>query len=294
MLAFFRRGQGRSSVRRRQPVRRFRVEALEGRNLPTAMGVTLMAQTADAHNVNVSGEVMFFNSPSVCSIVLGGEVNAKLSTDANGYFEYYGPAAGLGTVTAQATDSGGVQVGGSTGIMDSPQPQINGLSIMATGQGKQVEITGSVSAGDVSGLTVTFAGPVGLAAGSTTTDANGDFDLITTATNLGSLAATVTDVWGVQSTWSTTLIVSPPQITYLTAADEGNGIWNFYGNVSGPDVGDDTIQFSGIASGSTTVNANSSYSKELLLNSDNPSGDEYAVATDIWGQTSSQVVFMFF
>ena len=293
MFAFF-RSPHKSTVTRRQPLkRRFRVERLEGRNLPTAMAVTLTAQTADAHNVTVSGNVQFNNTPSVCSIVLGGEVSANISTDGNGFFQYVGPAAALGTVTAQATDSGGNQVQGSTGITDSP-PHFNSLEIQATGQGKQVEVTGGISAGDVSGLTVTFAGSVGLANSSTTTDCNGNFNFTTTATSLGSLTATVTDVWSVQAHFSTNLIVPPPSLSQLTAVDEGNGIWSFSGTVSGPDVGDNTVQFNGLASGTATVSANGSFSKELLLSGQYPYGEEYAVVTDIWGQQSNQVVYMFF
>lgn len=293
MFAFFRSRQKPALARRRPTKRRFGAELLEGRQLPTAMGVALMAQTADAHNVSVNGQVQFYNTPSVCSVVLSGEVSANLSTDADGNFDYYGPAAGLGTITAQATDSDGNQVEGSTGIMDSP-PQFNSLAVQATGQGKQVEVTGSISAGDVSGLAVAFAGSIGLADSSTTTDSNGNFDLITTATSLGDLTATVTDVWGTQSESSTSLMVPPPSLSQLTGVNEGNGIWCFSGTVSGIDVGDDTVQFSGIAAGSTAVNADGTFSKELLLNGPNPSGEEYAVATDIWGQQSNQVVYMFF
>lgn len=294
MFGFFRSRKKSAFVRRQPPKRRrFGIEPLEGRQLPTATAVGLMAQTADAHNVSVNGQVEFSDTPSVCSIVLSGEVSATLSTDSSGNFDYYGPAAGLGTITAQATDSGGNQVEGSTSIMDSP-PQFNSLDVQATGQGKQVEVTGSISAGDVSGPTVTFAGSIGLADSSTTTDSNGNFDLITTATSLGDLTATVTDVWGTQTQSSTSLMVPPPSLSQFTGVNEGNGIWCFSGTVSGPDLGDDTVQFSGVAAGATTVNADGTFSEELLLNGQSPSGEEYAVATDIWGQQSSQVVYMFF
>lgn len=293
MFAFFLGRRGPSCMRRQPTKRRLRVEALEYRTVPTAMGISLQAQTADAQNVFVSGEVMFDNAPSTCSIVLGGEVNASLSTDDYGNFEYDGPAAGLGLITAQATDSAGDQVVASSEVTDTP-PEINNLGIEPTGQGNQVEITGSVTAGDFAGLTVDFSGSVGVATTSTTADANGDFDLLTTASSLGNLTATATDVWGTQSSpWSTMFSVPPPQLSQLTIVDMGNGVWELSGIVSGMDLADDTIQFSGIASGTATVNEDGSFATELLMNGQNPSGDEYAVATDIWRQQSNQVVAMF-
>jgi hypothetical protein len=92
---------------------------------------------------------------------------------------------------------------------------------------------------------------------------------------------------------TTTLMVQPPQIGGLTAISLGDGEWQVLGTVSGPDVTDDTVQLSGMASGSAAPNSSGNFSVVVQIGT-NPSGTEYAVATDIWGQTSNQASYMFF
>lgn len=380
MFAFFKK-RSLQKVSRRRPPRRFRLESLESRVCPTAVGVSLTAQTADASDVSVQGFVSGYDSSY--QIALSGQVSANLSADSSGAFSYFGPASGLGTITATVTGSDGDNGQASTQIFDQT-PQIEGLMAQATGQGKQVEISGAVSAVSPAGLTVTFSGSAGLGTTTTTTDANGNFDLVTSASQLGDISATVTDSWGVISplattgimvnppqiieltadptgqgkqvevsgsisastpggltvtfsgsaglaatsattdsngnfdllttasqlgevdaeftdVWgetspvaTTTLSVDPPQINSLIAVSLGNGNWQFSGMVSGPDPGDDTVNLSGIASGSATPCASGNFSVELYLGSDSPSGVEYAAATDIWGQTGAQATYSFF
>ncbi|HET6880887.1 MAG TPA: hypothetical protein VFI31_12070, partial [Pirellulales bacterium] len=142
------------------------------------------------------------------------------------------------------------------------------------------------------GLTVKFSGSAGLATTSATTDSNGNFDLLTTASQLGEVDANVIDVWGNQASASTTLMVMPPEVS-LNAISLGNGEWQFVGSVSGMDVADDTVQLSGLASATVTPNANGSFSVTVYLGSDDPIGSEYASATDVWGQTGSQQSYTF-
>ena len=289
MFAFFRTSRPKKSSR--QPLRRFRLETLESRNCPSAVGFSMSAQTANAHNVAVQGQVI--GSESGYQVTLSGPVSATISVDSSGGFSYLGSATGLGTITGTVTDSDGDSAQGSTDIMDTP-PQISSLIVEATGKGKQVDVSGNVSAQSSGGLTVTFSGSAGVG-GSATTDANGNFNLVTTAANLGEVDATVTDVWGMASpTSSATLTVMPPQITGFGAIDLGNGTWQFQGTVSGLDAADDSVQLSGMASSGATPNASGYFSVTVVLGTDNPSGIEYATATDVWGQTSNQASYMFF
>lgn len=289
MFALFRRPKTKKSNRRRTP-RRFRLESLESRDCLSAVTIGIQAQTSDGHNVAVYGQVM--GQESGYQITLSGPVNGSLSLTSAGSFSFTGPATGLGTVTGVVTDGDGDSAQASANIVDTP-PQVSGLSIQATGQGKQVSVSGSVTAMSPGGLTVNFGGSVGLATSSATTDANGNFSLITTASQLGNLTAIVTDVWGVQSaTRGATLTVQPPKLGQLNAIDLGNGEWEFVGTVTGPDVTEDTVTLSGLGSASATPAANGSFSAVVYIDN-NPCGTEYAVATDVWGQTSNQVTYVF-
>lgn len=291
MFPFFARSKTNKPNRRRTP-RRFRLESLESRECLSAVSIGIQAQTAAGHNVAVYGQVMSQESGGF-QVTLSGPVNASLSLSSAGSFSYTGPASSLGTITGVVTDGDGDSAQASANIIDTP-PQVTGLSIQATGQGKHVSVSGSVCASSPGGLTVKFGGTVGLATSSATTDANGNFSLLTTASSLGNLTAIVTDVWGAQSAiQGATLTVQRPQLSRLNAIDMGNGEWEFFATVTGPDVTEDTVTLSGMASETTTPNADGSFSAVVYIDN-NPGGDEYAVATDVWGQTSNQVAYMFF
>lgn len=289
MFAFFPRPKTKKSNRRRIP-RRFRLESLESRDCLSAVTIGFQAQTSSGQNVAIYGQVM--GQESGYQITLSGPVNASLSLTSSGGFSYTGPATGLGTVTGVVTDGDGDSAQASASIIDTP-PQVSGLSIQATGHGKQVSVAGSVCALSPGGLTVNFGGSVGLAMSSATTDANGNFNLLTTATSLGNLTAIVTDVWGVQSaTRGATLTVQPPQLSRLNAIDVGNGEWEFFATVTGPDVTEDTVTLSGLGPATATPKADGSFSAVVYIDN-NPHGSEYAVATDVWGQSSNRVTYMF-
>jgi hypothetical protein len=288
MFAFFRNVSGKKSSRRSS--RRFRLETLESRNCPSAVTLSFEAQTITGHNVAVQGCVMGPEGASY-QVSFSGPVSGGVALDSCGDFYFAGPATGLGTITGTATDSAGDTAQATADIADPP-PQITALQVSATGQGKQVDISGSVQAMSPGGLTVTLAGSAGVNAGATT-DANGSFNLVTTATKLGDVSAFVTDVWGVASQMvTTTLTVQPPQVSGLTAVELGNGCWEFQGSVMGPDAADDSLQLSGVASASGAADSSGSFSVIVQAGS-TPFGTEYVVATDAWGQTSNQASYTF-
>ncbi|HVX12695.1 MAG TPA: hypothetical protein VHC22_16055 [Pirellulales bacterium] len=255
------------------------------------MGVWLSAATGSGQDVTVQGNVM--GAQAGCQVVLSGPVSANLSTDGSGNFSYTGAATSLGTVTAMVSDNNGDCCQAETSIQDSA-PNIESLTIVPTGVGKQVDISGTVEAGCMNDLTVKFSGTVGLAANSATTDSSGCFNLQTTAAALGSVSAVATDVWGVSSfTVNAMLMVMTPQIQSLNATEVGNGEWQFSGTVTGPNVSDDSVQLSGLGSATATPNSAGYFSVTVSLNSNNPMGSEFAVATDAWNQSSNQAFYMF-
>jgi hypothetical protein len=290
MFAFFGKSTRNKSVRRAP--RRFRLESLESRNCPSAMPLTLTlgAQTGSGNNVDVGVNVQG-GTPGY-QVSLSGPINASLAVDSSGVANYIGPATELGTITGTVTDSDGDTAQETCDIQDQP-PQITSLSIIATGQGKQVDVSGTVSSQTSESLSVNLSGSAGLAVSSTTTDDYGNFNLVTTATSLGDISAVATDIWGVASSpMSATLMVQAPQISNLNAINLGNGEWEIQGSIMGPDVADDSVQLSGVAPGSGSPDGSGSFSIIVQAGS-YPTGTEYAVATDIWGQTSNQASYTF-
>ncbi len=291
MFSFFRkasRSQKNSTVRRGS--QRLRVEFLEARNCPSAMSIWLSANTGSGQNVTVEGNVM--GAQTGCPVALSGQVSANVTTDGSGNFYYSGTATSLGTITATASDNNGDCCQGTTDIID-PVPSFISLLAVPTGVGKQVDISGTVEAGCVNDLTVTFSGTAGLVATSTTTDSSGNFSLQTTASQLGSVSAVVTDVWGNKSSADGTyLMVTTPQIASLNANDLGGGNWQFVGTVMGPNVGGDSVQLSGVGSATVTPDNEGSFSFTVSLGA-NPMGSENAVATDAWHQSSNPASYMF-
>lgn len=285
MFTFFRKPRPKKPLRRRAP-RRLSGEWLELRCCPSAVSVSFEAMVADDHNVQLQGTV--YGDASSYQVALSGPVNATLSTDSTGSFGYYGPASGLGTITATVTDSDGDSGTGSSDIYD-PGPEINYFSANAGGPGKQVDISGCVSASTASGLTVTFSGSTGLATTSVTTDGNGNFDLETTAKNLGDITATVTDVWGVTSSPMTTgIMCMPPEIDNLTVEATGQGKQvTVAGSVSATSPGGLAVSFSGSAGLSATSATTDSSGNFSLTTTASQLGEVDATVTDIWGETSS-------
>ncbi|HEV3342150.1 MAG TPA: hypothetical protein VG125_17415 [Pirellulales bacterium] len=283
MFPFLRRSS-RNKSNRRTP-RRFRMESLELRNCPSAIGLGFSAQTEANPKVEVQGYV--YGMGQGFQVTLSGPVSATIGVGSSGQFTYLGPATGLGTITGTVTDSAG-DTGQASATITHPLPQVNNLGVALVGPGKQVDITGSVSADMLAGLPVTFSGSAGLQTTSTTTDANGHFNLVTTATSLGSVTAVVTDDWGVQSSQVTTQAAdSGPQVSSFTVTATGQGKQvHVSGHISGTPPGGATLAFSGSAgvSGSATTD---SYGNFNVLTTASQLGSVSAVATDVWGVSSS-------
>lgn len=262
---------------------------------PTVSTLNAMA-TGPGKDVSVTGNVNA-NSPGGLTVNFSGSAGlaaTSTTTNSSGGFALQTTAGQLGNIIATVTDVWGVVSGPiSCGIMCTP-PQVNNLTVMSTGQGKQVMVTGSVSATPASGLTVDFSGPAGLGATSATTDTNGNFSLTTTAAKLGEVDATVTDIWGqVSPMASTSFSVMPPVIQGFGAIQLENGEWEFEGTVQGPNAAGDSVQITGMATASATPDASGQFSVIVYMGS-NPSGTATAVATDIWGQTSQPVTYTIF
>lgn len=294
MFRLFRKPR-RKATRPQKHAPRFRFEGLESRLCPTGYGPyieSMSAITAVGHDVRVSGQVQD-PYPGV-QVAISGVVSGNVTADSSGNFSFTAYASTLGNVSAIATDAQGNSSTSRVSPVQDPTPQVVGLSIMATNVGKGVTVTGKVECADPGGLTVTFGGQVGLAQTSVTTDSEGNFSVSTTATQLGTLTAYVTDEWGEQSpTVTAMLAVAAPQIQNFHGVNDGQNYWLMSGTVISPDAADCTVTLSGVSTGSATPDGSGAFSKLINVGADPSTLEEYAVATDIWGQTSQQAIFVF-
>jgi hypothetical protein len=274
----------RSLVRRPRTI--LQVEPLEGRDCPSAPQITSFAATVlSGHTVLLSGTIMD-SSPTAAVVYFGGVATGTATPDASGHFQLQEDISQLGTAFATVKDPG-------CSLSNSAQAAVTdpGVSLsvsVAQGPNHTVTVTGQVSCNSPAGLTVTLSGVV---SGSVTTNGKGTFSYTGTASALGQIQATVTDVWGVAAASSTTLTNRAPTIVNFQAIDNGNNIWTFTGQVQGANVAGLVVRLGGIPSldnnASATVQANGTFSYTIALQP-GEMGGVTAECTDWWGQASNE------
>jgi large repetitive protein len=235
--------------------------------------------------VVLSGVVSDSNPADVC-VSFAGAASGSTGCDSNGNFSYTTSSANLGKVHAVAVDGAGLSSGPAFGRITVPPPIVS-LSI-TYGSQRTVTLSGQVTDLDASSLSVTFTG---VASGSVAVNPDGIFTLTTTATGLGTIQASTTDLWGQASnTAQVTVSALPPSITSFTATCLGGNLWTLSGTVT-----DQTspaglsVQFgglSGVTGQTATVGANGAFSLTVQIPS-GVSGTVTAEATDWWGLQSN-------
>ncbi len=251
--------------------------------------LTLNAMIQEGQTVTVSGQVSDADLET-CSVSFSGVVSGSAGVNPDGTFSLTTTASGSGTIDATVVNVWGLtgtaetSLDGITGTQTESQDTnlLPGLTVTVTptGSGKSVTVSGQVSDSNPANLTVTFSGVV---SGSAVTDSNGNFSLTTTATDLGEVDASVTDGAGQSASASTQLAVAPPTLTLNLTMDQQRTI-TLSGQVSGSDVTEDMVTFTGVASGSAGPGTNGSFS---LTTQASQLGDVQAVVTDVWGQASA-------
>jgi hypothetical protein len=275
----------RSLLRKQRTI--LQVEALERRDCPSAPQITSFAATVLAgHTVVLSGTIID-SAPTAAVVSLGGVAAGSVTPDASGHFQAQENISQLGTAFATVTDPGGSTSNTAQVMVNDP-----GLSLsvsVAQGPRRTVTVTGQVSCNSPCGLTVTLSGVV---SGSVTTNANGTFTYTGPASALGQIQATVTDVWAVTATSSTTLTNKPPTIIDFQAINNGNNSWTFTGQVVDEYAAGLVVRLGGIPTldntGATaTVQANGTFSYTISL-PPGQIGGVTAECIDWWGQASSE------
>jgi hypothetical protein len=176
----------------------------------------------------------------------------------------------------------------SSGAGNHP-PSVSSFSVSQAGH-HDVQLTGSVSDdGAVSGLTVSFSGVV---SGSTSTDEDGDFSVVLTASALGTITATVTDDGGLGSDpCSADLTNVAPSIS-VSARQVTGGCWIIEGSVSDEWAYGLTVTLSSsnrlIDGVSVEVGSNGGFEFSILDPNANLSGATVAASvTDWWGESDT-------
>jgi hypothetical protein len=176
--------------------------------------------------------------------------------------------------------SGPVSGGGGT----TPPSETITLSVTYD-PNKQATFSGQLTNqnGPVPNQTINLTG---VANGTTTTNAQGVFNVTLSIPQLGTEYAASAD--GQSNTAQITLVGGSPVISSFTAVAVGGGLWTFQGNVSGAPTQGEAINFGGITplqGQSTGVNSDGTFSFTCMV----PTGEggwATAQAIDWWGDTS--------
>ncbi|MGE0606824.1 MAG: hypothetical protein AB7O62_06830 [Pirellulales bacterium] len=253
-------------------------------NVPAITNLSVMP-TNNGKMVTITGTVMD-ESPGNRPVTLSGVVSGTVTTNSSGSFSATLEASSLGNVTATVTDVWGQVSTAAMSTLTSAKPAIGGMNIMESGNGQMVSISGNVSDEAPAGLVVTFSGVI---SGTLTTGSNGAFSGSFQANGLGTVQASVTDVWGQTSApASVTLTSSPPTINVGGEQAGGGQYVTLSGMITDLSPSGRTVTFGGVVSGTATTNSQGYYSVTLWASQ---LGQITATTTDVWGQVSNVAQF---
>jgi hypothetical protein len=168
---------------------RLRIEQLEDRTCPSAGTLSLNPPLVlPNHQVQISGYVTD-GDPQGFEISVSGAATGTATSDSAGYFSITDSNASLGEVDVVATRDLETDTASATIAVDAPVLTMSIVSMTSS----TVDVTGSVSGIDVSGLTVWFGAN---AEGTAITDENGNFSGEIFAALPGPVCAYTYDLWG--------------------------------------------------------------------------------------------------
>jgi hypothetical protein len=286
MFGFTSRSRSKSRVAAR-PVR-LSLERLEGRDCPSLSGPAitgLIASILPGHIATLAGTVTDPNPASV-TITFSGKASGSTTADSTGHFSFSTTNASLGQVSAIGVDCRNKTSNTATANITDTAPT---LTLNLTyGSQKSVTLSGKVTDIDAGGRTVQLTGVVNA---TVTTAADGTFTFTTTATGLGTVQGSTTDLWlQTSNTPQVTVSCPPPQISTFTASQGDNNMWTFSGNVNAQSPAGLIITFGGLPElvGKTAaVAADGTFSITVQLQP-GEIGTATAQTVDWWGQNSNQ------
>jgi hypothetical protein len=264
---------------------RLRVDELEERYCPSAAHLTLTAVVLPGHEVQLTGTVTG-DQVAGYNVMINGAVSVQATTDSNGNYSVTTSQASLGSIYAvgmnqalQSTDTAYASI-----AVTAPALTMS----LSYGSQNHVTLNGTLTDIDAGSRTISISGVAG---GTATTDSSGNFSLATTATALGDIYATETDLWSqVSNTAKVTATDNHPVIADFAAINVSDNVWTFQGSVSDENAEGLVVRFGGLMSlsGQTaTVQADGTFSYTCTLTGMD-TGTATAITTDWWGQDSNQ------
>lgn len=234
--------------------------------------VTLSGQVTDEY---VAGLTLYFGNAYSGSVTLGTDGSFSVETD----------AASLGPLELSVTDWWGA-TGSTSGTIASSAPSLT--YTITYGANHTVILSGQVTDEAAGGLTVSFSGVV---SGSVQTNADGTFSVALEAFSLGTISATVTDVWSQTSSVVEAAVTnSAPAIQNLAAQRLYGNCWVISGQVTDEYLPGLVITFGGDFGNlqGTEVLSNGTFSTNVMLEGET-SGYVTARVTDWWTLESELV-----
>jgi hypothetical protein len=193
--------------------------------------------------VSITGQVMD-ERPEASSVNFGGVLNHSVVPNASGAFAFVAEASSQGWITGSVLDDEGLTGAAPSFFLMGTMPSIQNLSI-SYGRPGTVTLTGRVVDSSAGGLNVNFTGA---ANGSTTTDAQGWFNVTLTQAKPGEIEAKVFNAWGLGATGSVFSANQPPVITALDACRSTGNVWVFEGTVEDEEPEFCIVYFTGLPS----------------------------------------------
>ena len=270
---------------------RLSLEALEDRYCLSAPQVTLTAVRELAnHQVQVSGSVADDSSPTVM-LNFTGVVSGQQAATSNSTFSFIATASGVGQISACGTDTLNQLSNTAQITFTSMAPAVTNLSY-TWGANKQLTITGKVVDENPGNLMVNSGGPAfgGGPGGTATTDAQGNFSMTVTASQLAQVMVMTNDQWGQASAMASLTLTDPtPTISNFVGVQGVNHSWTFSGTVTAGYAPGLVVTFSGmdaVANQKATVRSDGTFSLTATLAA-NTSGNVNCTVTDWWNVVSA-------
>lgn len=219
-----------------------------------APSITLGVTYGSGTTVTLSGAVTDEDAAG-CTVYFSGKVTGSTTTNSAGQFSYTAQASGVGLVEAVATDVWGVASGTAQVMLSNQLPGVT-LSITQLGNG-YVNLNGTVTDDAPGGLTVSFGGDI---MGSATTDGSGNYSYTTPAMMLGTVTASVTDIWNQTTTTTTGGGNQAPVITISSVVYGSGRTVTISGTVADEAPGGLTVMLAGAVMGYATTNSDGTFS----------------------------------
>ena len=232
------------------------------------------------------------STPTGTVTFLEGTTSLGAATLSNGSATFTTDALAVGDLDISAVYSGADNfVGSTSGVLTQtvnlPAAPAIAVALAMNGQ-KSVTLSGSVSALDPAGLTVTFTGAVNAA---TVTDADGNYSLTVDADTLGDVQATTVDAFEQTSNTATASVaVAAPVLSNFTGSYAA-GVVTITGKITHPDAAGMAVTIQGepesLENGVTaTADANGDFSYSFDATASDQ-GSVSASSVDVWGQQSN-------